>query len=242
MTAGTRLKAIRSRRAPGGAPRKRHWLRLIAIGAATIIVLIVLGAWAFVKFQSTAAPLALPSGPSSAPSGPLDGSWAAVSESVAGFRVPETALGMSNDVVGRTSSVTGTAVISDGSVTSAAFRVDLAAITVNGKTPPQLSTSLDTGQYPDATVTLATPTALSSAFAAGATVSFTAGGQLAMNGTAAPVTIRFSARRNGTSLQLVGSMPVVFSAWHITAPAGYGVLGSLADHGTAEFLLTLRRL
>ena len=62
-----------------------------------------------------------------------------------------------------------------------------------------------------------------------------------MNGTARQVTIHLSARRDGTSLQVAGSIPVVFSAWHIKGPASAGFLGSLADHGTAEFLLTLRR-
>ena len=33
---------------------------------------------------------------------------------------------------------------------------------------------------------------------------------------------------------------VVAGAWGIKGPAGLGFLGSLADHGTAEFLLTLR--
>ena len=53
--------------------------------------------------------------------------------------------------------VTGTAVISGGRVTSAAFRVDLAAIAVNGKTSPQVTSSLHTGQYPGATVTFDDP-------------------------------------------------------------------------------------
>jgi hypothetical protein len=33
---------------------------------------------------------------------------------------------------------------------------------------------------------------------------------------------------------------VVAGTWGIKEPAGFGFLGSLADHGTAEFLLTLR--
>jgi pyruvate ferredoxin oxidoreductase beta subunit len=38
-----------------------------------------------------------------------------------------------------------------------------------------------------------------------------------------------------------GSIPVVFSGWVIDVPAGFGLLGSLADHGIAEFVLVLNR-
>ena len=148
---------------------------------------------------------------------------------------------MSNDAVGRTSAVTGTIVISGSRVTSATVRVDLAAITVSGKPQPQVATSLRTAQYSDVTFTLAAPVRLSPAFAAGGTANFTATGQLAMNGTMHQVTATLSARRDGTTLQVAGSIPVTFSAWHIKAPAGFGFLGSLADHGIAEFLLTLRQ-
>ena len=61
-----------------------------------------------------------------------------------------------------------------------------------------------------------------------------------MNGTTRQVTVRVSARRDGSALQLAGSIPVTFSAWHIRGPGGFGFLGSLADHGVAEFLLILR--
>jgi hypothetical protein len=61
---------------------------------------------------------------------------------VAGFRVQESALGFSNDVVGRTDRVTGAITVSGGLVTAATFRIDLAAITVNGKSQPQFARSL----------------------------------------------------------------------------------------------------
>jgi polyisoprenoid-binding protein YceI len=229
------------RHAPGRAPRRRHWLRWITIALAAIVCLGVVGTWAFIKFQPTLAPLALPSGAASAPAGPLDGQWDAAGGSAAGFRVQETALGMSNDAVGRTSAVTGTVVISGGRVTDAAFRVDLAAITVNGKTQPQVGRSLEVGRYPDAAFTLTSPVALPPAFASGATITLTADGQLTMNGAAHPVRVTLSARRDGTVLQVAGSIPVAFATWGIKGPAGFGLLGSLADHGTAEFLLTLRQ-
>ena len=240
MTARTRPKTAGPRHRSDRTPRRRRWLRWIAAAVAAIVVLVVLGAWAFIKFGPTAPRLALPAGPATAPTGPLDGSWVVADGSIAGFRVRESALGMSNDAVGRTSAVTGTVVISGSRVISAVVRVDLAAITVEGKPQPQVASSLRTGQYPDATFTLIAPVTPSPSFAAGATVSFTATGQLAMNGTTHQATVSLSVRRDGASLQVAGSIPVTFSAWHINGPGNFGFLGSLADHGVAEFLLILR--
>jgi polyisoprenoid-binding protein YceI len=229
------------RHAAGGPRRKRRWLRWVAAAAAAIVILVVLGAWAFIKFGPTAAPLALPAGPASAPAGSLDGTWTVAPGAIAGFRVRETALGVSNDAVGRTTAVTGSVVISAGRVTSATIRVDLAAITVEGKPQPQVANSLRTGRYPDATFTLAAPIPLSPAFASGGTVRLAVTGVLEMNGTTHQATADISARRDGAALQVTGSIPVAFSAWGIKAPASFGFLGSLADHGTAEFLVTLRQ-
>jgi hypothetical protein len=53
------------------------------------------------------------------------------------------------------------------------------------------------------------------------------------------VTVTVSGRRDGTALQVAGSIPVTFSTWDITGPSGYGFLPSLANHGVAEFLLNL---
>lgn len=55
------------------------------------------------------------------------------------------------------------------------------------------------------------------------------------------MTFTVSGRRDGTALQVAGSIPVTFSAWDIKGLSGYGFLGSLADHGVAEFLLILHR-
>jgi hypothetical protein len=55
------------------------------------------------------------------------------------------------------------------------------------------------------------------------------------------VTIAVTAHRDGTLLRAAGSFPVTFADWDIPEPDDYGPLGSLDDHGTAEFLLVLTR-
>lgn len=223
----------------GTPPRKRHWWRWILAGAAALVVLIIVAGGAFIMRQPTLAPLGLPTAPASTPVGPLDGTWRVTAGSAAGFRVRESFLGIGNDTVGRTSAVTGTVVLSGDQVTGASFRVDLTSIKVNGKPHPQVATSLGTRFYPDATVILVRPVTLGPALASGATISVMVTGRLAMHGVSRLVTFPVSGRRDGTTLQLTGVIPVAFSAWGITGPTGYGFLGSLANHGTAEFRLIL---
>jgi len=235
--AGARARA-RSVPVPGA--RKHRWVRRTLAGLVLVVAAIFALAAALIELQSVPAPLALPTALTAAPAGRLDGSWSAGPGSAAGFRVQENALGMSNDAVGRTSDVSGMILISDDQVSSAAFTVNLASIRVNGKPQAQFESSLDTRRYPDATVTLVTPIALDSAFAGGATVTATVNGQLTINGQRHPVAITVSGRRSGHTLQVAGSIPVAFATWHITGPAGYGFIASLADRGIAEFYLVLR--
>jgi polyisoprenoid-binding protein YceI len=221
-----------------GSSRKHHRLRWILAGAGVLVVLAIA---AFIKLQPTAPPLVLPTAAASPPAGPVDGTWDVAAGSVAGFRVQETILGLSNDSVGRTDAVTGTITISGDRVTSATFRIDLDAIKAGGKTQPQFATSLGTRQHPTATFTLTQSATLGPAFTSGATTTAAATGQLAMHGASHLATVTFSGRRTSSVLQVAGSIPVTFSDWGIKDPQGYGFLGSLASHGTAEFLLTLDR-
>ncbi|HTX29607.1 MAG TPA: YceI family protein [Streptosporangiaceae bacterium] len=230
-----------ARTRPNPPARKRRWWRWILVGTAAVIVLVVLAAGLFVRLQPTAPPLALPAAPAGSPIGPLDGTWAVGAGSVAGFRLRETVLGFSNDVAGRTTAVTGTMVVAGDRVTSAMFRVDLTAVTVGGKAQPQFARSLGTRDHPTATFTLAKPVALGPAFGSGKAVTVTATGYLTMNGVSRPVTFAISGRRDGSAIQAAGSIPVTFAEWRIAGPAGYGLLGSLASHGAAEFLLVLQR-
>ncbi len=205
------------------------------------MIVVVAIAGLYIKTQAVPAPLRLPTAAARAPAGPADGTWHAGTGSVAGFRVKETFIGFSNDVAGRTSAVTGTVSLSGGQVTAAAFRINLTTVTVNGKAQPQFSKSLGTQRHPYASFTLTQPATLGPAFATGGITAVTATGQLSMNGRSHQVTVTLSGRRDGAALEIAGSIPVTFAEWGIQSPAGAGWFGSLADHGVAEFLLTLHR-
>lgn len=225
-----------------GAPRKHHRRRWILASVAALVVLVVLVAVA-VKPQPGPPPLALPTAGAIAPAldGPPDGTWSVTAGSVAGFRIRQTFFGRRSDVVGRTSTVTGTIAVSHNQLTSATFRVDLTTIKVDDKTQPQFAKSLDTQRHPSATFTLTQPTTLSPDLNTGATVTATAIGKLTLHGVTRPVTFTISGRRNGSALEAAGSIHITFSDWGIEPPKNYGPLGSLADHGVAEFLLVLHR-
>jgi hypothetical protein len=221
--------------------RRRHWWRWTLGAVSLVLVLVAVGLVGVIKAAPTPSGLVLPTAPARTAVGPLDGAWQVAPGSAAGFRVPETTLGISNDTVGRTSAVTGTASISGSQVNPATFRIDLTTVKVSGKTQPQFAKSLNTLHHPIASLTLTRPVTLSSGFAGGGTVTAIAVGALAMNGVSHAVTFTLSARRDGAGLQAAGSIPVAFSDWGIQGPRGYGFIGSLANHGFAEFLVVLHR-
>jgi polyisoprenoid-binding protein YceI len=226
--------------APDPPPRKRHWLRWIVVSVVALAVITVGGGILAIRLGASAPPLALPGDHVTAPAGPVDGTWDTAAGSVAGFRAGETTLGIGGDVSGRTDAVTGALVISGGQVIRAVFRVDLASITIGGKTQSQLAAILDAKDHPIATVALDRPVTLPPAFASGEAITVAAAGHLTLRGISQPVTLAISARRDGTVLQATGSIPVAYSRWHITPPEA-GIFGSFASQGIAEFLLILHQ-
>ena len=228
-------------RSTEGARRKHHWWRWIIGGVASIPVLIVVAAALFIKLQPSPAPLTLPNVKADPPSGALDGEWNVGSDSVAGFRVRESAVGVSNNVVGRTSAVTGAVKVADDHVNSATFQIDLADVTVNGMSELQFERSLGTAEHPDAIFMLTKPIALGPGFVSGTTATASARGDLTLNGVPRPVTFTVTSRRSGNVVEVSGSVPIRFAEWHIHEPASYGVIGSLANNGVAEFLLYLHQ-
>jgi polyisoprenoid-binding protein YceI len=227
--------------APQRPRRKRRWLRWTVAGTATFVVLVVGLVAAAVKLQPTPEPLAVPAN-TSAPAGPVDGTYQPMSGSVAGFRIQQTVLALTSDVVGRTDDITGTVGIADGKAVTADLRIGLLALTSGDAKPaPQFGISLDTQRYPDATIKLTQPVPLDPAFASGTTLTVNTAATLTLHGITRTVTVPLSLRRDGTNIDVAGSIPVAFADYGIAGPKGYGALGSLADHGEAEFLLVLHR-
>jgi hypothetical protein len=78
------------------------------------VIALLMAVRAVIKFSlvTDMPPLGLSKTAANTPVGPLDGSWDVAAGSLAGFRIQESAMGMSNDVVGRTNAVAGNIAVS----------------------------------------------------------------------------------------------------------------------------------
>lgn len=216
----------------------RRAVRVVAV-AVVLLMLAAVGLYASIPalVGSAPAPLGLPAAAASSGTSPasIQGTWIVGAGSLAGYRVRASILGQGGDVVGRTSTLSGSIAIAGSAVVSTSFSVDLTTIEQSGKPQPQLAKIIDTGTDPNATFTLTAPFDLGSTPAIGTTFSGSATGLLAMNGISHSVNASLTARNDGTSVAVAGSIPVLFSTWGIVAPWG------LEDHGTIEFRLILAR-
>jgi polyisoprenoid-binding protein YceI len=169
----------------------------------------------------------------------LTGTWAVTPESVLGYRVKEILFGQSAEGVGRTSAVTGQLVIAATTVTAADFTVDMTTVTSDeDRRDNQFNGSLmDTATFPTSTFTLTEPIELGTLPADRVEVTATATGDLTLRGQTRPVTFEVAARRNGTNIEINGTIPIVFEEWGIPNPSRPGI--STEDNGLLEFLLVL---
>lgn len=204
------------------------------------IVIVVAGLLIFSRSLSGSAPapmqlLPLSPATTSASTALPDGTWITGSGSLAGFRVEESFLVQRSTIVGRTSIVTGSLVISHNEISSGSFHVDLSKVTVGGKQNASFFQLLETGKYPNATLTLTQPIVFTSIPTNGQTISSKATVSLTMHGITHAVTLTVLARSNGSVLEATGSAPLLASDWGIQSP--------FAVHNDAliEFLVVLQR-
>jgi polyisoprenoid-binding protein YceI len=94
---------------------------------------------------------------------------------------------------------------------------------------------MDTSSYPTATFTLAQPIQLSTLPAEGVQTTANATGNLMMHGTTRSVTFQVTARRSGTTIEVSGSIPIIFADWNISDPSAGPA--TTEDHGSLEFLI-----
>ena len=211
-----------------------------SIGLVTAVVIVVAGLFIFSGsiVGPAPAPLQLPqlsTATQSVSTASPDGTWRAGDGSVAGFRVPEAFLVQSGTIVGRTSAMTGSLVISHNEISSGSFPVDLSKLTIGGKPNASFFQLLETSKYPDATLTLTKPIVFTSIPTNGQTISSQATVSLAMHGITHAVTFPVLARYNGSVLEATGSIPFLASDWSMKSPFG------IQNTDVIEFLVVLRR-
>lgn len=170
----------------------------------------------------------------------VDGTWKVTAGSQAGYRVKEVLFGQSTEAVGRTSDVTGEIVIDGTTITSGTFTVDMTSIASDeSRRDGRYRSSMNVSAYPTSTFELTEPITVPSLPAEGTEVNVEATGDLTLRGTTKPVTIDLAAERNGTTIKIAGSFPIVFEEWGIPNPS-YGP-ATTEDNGEMELLLVLSR-
>jgi len=236
------------------AVRRLKWIIALPIAA---LLLVTAGTWTYIHILSNDAPARLTlkgsvtqnlpattattaAGSPAAPAS-FDGTWTAASGSQAGYRVKEVLFGQSTEAVGRTGNVDGALTIAGAKVTTADISVDLASVTSDRSMRDNQFRGrvMNVSQYPTATFKLTQPIDLGSLPTDGATVTVPATGDLTLHGTAKTVTTTVSAKRSGGTIQVNGTIPVVFADYGIPNPS-FGP-ASTEDHGEIEFLVAFTK-
>jgi polyisoprenoid-binding protein YceI len=178
-----------------------------------------------------------------APSGP-DGTWTVKSCSLpdcfVGYRVTEKLFANISDTeaTGRTDHVTATMTIDGTTVKDVTVTADLRDLQSDNsfRDGRIRSEGLESDEFPEAKFVLSEPITLSAVPAAGETVKTEATGELTLHGVTKSMKISLEGRWDGKQVQVVGTMPIAFSDYGITAPTAPAV-ASVDDHGEMEMQL-----
>jgi len=236
--------------------------RLLVIVA---IAAIAVGVGGFIVYDQvlrgdSAAALTLPTastspatstapGASTVPAASFDGSvagtWNVATDSVAGYRVREqlASLPAESDAVGRTSAVSGSITLetsgSTTTLTAGQITVDTTSIASDkSQRDGRLRTEgLQTDTYPTATFKLTKAVAVPAAALAGTASDITLTGDLTLHGVTKSVDIPAKAQLVNGTIQVAGSISFPLSDYSIVAPNLGGIIVSIADNGTLEFLV-----
>jgi polyisoprenoid-binding protein YceI len=236
-----------------------RWTKLAIGGGLALIALAAVGVWWFLRDDAPkavnldAAVGAVDDTAGLASADGVSGDWT-VDTSVGefsfegstgtfvGFRVSEELRGIgSTTAVGRTPAVSGTMTIDGTTLTVTTIEADMTSLTTNdSRRDDRARSALGTSEFPTATFALTSPIDLGDAASTGAQAAVTATGDLTVHGVTKSVEIPLEAQLTGETIVVVGSLPVVFSDFGITAPTAPVVL-SVDDHGTLELQLFFTR-
>jgi polyisoprenoid-binding protein YceI len=220
--------------------------RLFRVLIALVALVVVLGfaAWYFVLRTDPAARAEIKETPTvAAPETALDGTYAVTPGNVnnfVGYRVTEQFIGaiVENTATGRTDDVTGTLTIRGTTVSDIKVVADLRSLASDNKSRDgQIrDLGLESNRYPKARFVATRPITLAAVPAPGKTVTTRATGTFTLHGVTRPIVIMLVGRWDGTTVQVVGSLPIVLGDYHIAAPT-VGPVASIDDHAEMEFQL-----
>jgi len=237
-------------------PRSR-----LVITVAIVVLAVAVGG--FVVYDQVlrgdnVAALTLPTassapGTSAAPAasfeGIVAGTWNVATGSTAGYRVREqlASLSAESDAVGRTDAVTGSITLETSgattTLTAGSLSVDTTSITSDKSQRDNRlrREGLETDTYPTATFKLTKPVVVPAVAMAGTASPVTLTGELTLHGMTKTVDIPAQAQLVNGTIQVAGSISFALSDYSMTAPNVGGVIISIADTGTLEFLVNFAK-
>ena len=193
---------------------------------------------------STKAPAAAESSGVTTPLGVpgIDGVWRATSKSEVGYRVKEVLLGQSTEGVGRTSAVTGTLTITGTKVSAVDLKVDMTKLeSDSSKRDAQVQNRiLETSKFPTASLKLSAPVDFGAEPADKEQIKAKATASLTVRGVTKPVSFDVVARRNGSAIEVNGTIPFVMNDFGIPDPSLANVVKT-EQNGLLEFLVVFER-
>ena len=160
-----------------------------------------------------------------------------------GYRIKELFAGdtIEKDAVGRTGQVTGSMTIVGDRVTGTTVSADMRTLESDRSPRDNYihTHAIESDRFPTATFVLTSPISLPANLHAGAAQHVVAHGRLTLHGVSKPIAIPLDARWNGSTVDAVGSVPIVLADYNVQAPKTGVVL--VRNHGALELKLTFRR-
>jgi polyisoprenoid-binding protein YceI len=230
-------------------------LRRLVLAVVVVVGLAVAGWYFFLKpdpepraaITDTPVVTEVPAAGPSTGASSLEGTWTVQpggSDNFVGYRVTEKLVAsvVQSTATGRTDDVTATMTIAGTTVRDVTVTADLRGLTSDnslrdGRIREQ---GLESNRFPQARFVLTTPIQLAALPAAGETIDVSATGDFTLHGVTKRVTIPLQGRWDGKTVQVVGSLPVVFGDYAIEAPSS-SFVASIDDHAEMELKLFFTR-
>ena len=181
--------------------------------------------------------------------GAVAGTWTVAADSVAGYRVREQLANLpaESDAVGRTDQVTGSITVETSgattTLTAASLSVDMTSL-ASDKTMRDnrlRREGLESDAFPTATFVLTAPVEVPAAALAGTASDITLTGDLTVHSVTKSVQIPAQAQLVNGTIQVAGSLTFPLSDYAIVAPNIGGLIVSIAEDGTLEFLVNFTK-
>jgi len=233
-------------------------MALLVLGTGLALVVAVFLVVYFVIFPtSSPKPFKLATSTATAPaatssatgsSSSAGGRWSVTTGSQAGYRVREKLafLPAESDAVGRTSSITGTAMLRQSkdtiTITSASFDVAVNTLKSDRSMRDEKihEIGLESNRYPTATFVLSSPVTLSRSAVTGRVMRVPVTGVFNIHGTPKRETLPVEFSLAGSTLEAAGSLTFPWSEFGMTAPSVGGFV-NVTEKATMEFDLRLQR-